>query len=474
MATMSTPAWEALGRGLAGEVVLPASSSYAEWSKGFNARFHDVRPQAVVLCANPQDVSETIGFLRRYGLDHVTRSGGHCFGGMSTTGGVIVDVTPMRTVTASGDHATVGAGTRLGDLYDQLQTHDRTVPGGTCPPVGIAGLALGGGLGILGRTYGVTSDSLVGARIVLADGRAVDCDEHHDDDLFWALRGGGGSFGVVTELTFRTVPSPNATNLNVSWPVGAAAAVVDAWQRWAPTAPDELAASLKLTTTADVDEPLRVDVYATLLGAESDATGLVDQVVDRVGTSPTSATHQHMSYPETRRFWAYLGVADASVEAAASTLPADQPHLASKSEFFERPLPAEAIDALIERFARDRVPGESRELDFMPWAGAYNRVPPAATAFVHRDQLFQLKHAAVVDADETAATKASAHRWVARSWATVHPWGSGHVFQNFADPDLEDWARAYYGANYGRLVRVKTRYDPSNFFRFHQSIGLGP
>jgi Berberine and berberine like len=109
----------------------------------------------------------------------------------------------------------------------------------------------------------------------------------------------------------------------------------------------------------------------------------------------------------------------------------------------------------------------------MPWGGAYNRVRPDATAFVHRDELFQLKHAVVVDPEASTGSKEAAHRWVARSWATVRPWGSGRVFQNFADPELEGWAGAYYGPNYQRLVRVKARYDPANFFHFHQSLPVG-
>ncbi|HEX5876781.1 MAG TPA: BBE domain-containing protein, partial [Actinomycetota bacterium] len=128
----------------------------------------------------------------------------------------------------------------------------------------------------------------------------------------------------------------------------------------------------------------------------------------------------------------------------------------------------------LDAFVGGRASGESRELDFMPWGGAYNRRPPDATAFVHRDQRFQLKHAVVVDPDTPPASQAAARRAAARSWASVHPWGSGRVFQNFADPDLEHWAEAYYGPNYARLVRVKARYDPSNLFHFPQSLPLRP
>ena len=118
-----------------------------------------------------------------------------------------------------------------------------------------------------------------------------------------------------------------------------------------------------------------------------------------------------------------------------------------------------------------RAPGESRELDFAPWGGAYNRIRPESTAFVHRDdELFQLKHSAVIDTEAATREQEAAHRWVARSWALVHALASGRVFPNFADPELEDWLSAYYGPNYQRLVGVKARYDPTGFFRFHQSL----
>jgi FAD/FMN-containing dehydrogenase len=340
--------------------------------------------------------------------------------------------------------------------------------------VGIAGLALGGGLGILGRTYGVTSDHLAGAQIVLADGRILECDEHHHDDLFWALRGAGaGNFGVVTSFEFRTVPAPEATNVHLSWPFSLAVPVIDAWQEWAPRGPDELAASLKVTTTGDVEQAPSVDVYAAVLGSDADATALAADFVARVGSDPARASHRHMSFPETRRFWAQLGAIEDLVAEIPEPAVTEPRQVFAKSEFFRRPLPTDAIAALVETFSRGRVAGESRELDFMPWGGAYNRVRPDATAFVHREELFQLKHAAVVDPPAPMPEVAAAPRWVSRSWTSVHRWGSGRVFQNFADRDLDNWAHAYYGTNYDRLVRVKARYDPANVFRFHQSLPTG-
>jgi FAD/FMN-containing dehydrogenase len=453
--TPSAADWDALQRAIDGDVVLPGSPDYDSLRKPAIPRFHDVLPQAVVLCRTPADVAETIRVARRTGLPTATRSGGHCFAGHSSTEGIVVDVTPMRSVSVSGEVATVGAGARLGAVYDALAEHDRTIPAGCGPTVGIAGLTLGGGLGILGRTHGLTADHLLAAQVVLADGRIVDCDQHHDPELFWALRGaGGGFFGVVTSLTFRTLPAPDATSFHLVWPPTEAAAVLDAWQAWAPDGPDELAASLLVTAAADLQQPPVVNVFGAMLGTEADTAVLLEELVARVGADPTSAVGKHQSYRATKRYLAEHGPGE------------ERPlgHPFSKSEFLARPLPADAVAALLQHLSEGRVAGQSRELDFTPWGGAYNRVPADATAFVHRQARFLLKHAVVVDPDTPNAERQAARRWLARSWATVHPWGSGGVYQNFPDPDLDDPARAYYGGNLDRLLRVKARYDPDGFF----------
>ena len=150
----STPEWKALQRSIAGVVELPDSEGYEHASRSFNARFDQIRPLGIVRCASPQDVAQTIAFVRRHGLEHATRSGGHSFAGQSSTGGLLIDVSPMRSVAIDGAVARIGAGASLGDVYEALHEHGLAIPAGTCPPVGIAGLTLGGGLGILGRSTG--------------------------------------------------------------------------------------------------------------------------------------------------------------------------------------------------------------------------------------------------------------------------------------------------------------------------------
>src|SRR5512132_958464 len=462
----SASEWSALQATIAGEVVRHDSPDYDSARKAAIARFHNIRPEAVVRCRTAGDVAETIGFVRAMRLPTAIRSGGHCFAGRSSSTGVVIDVTPMNAVSVSGGVATIGAGARLGDVYDSLSRHDLTLAAGSCPSVGIAGLTLGGGLGILGRTYGLTSDQLLGVQVVLADGRVVDCDDEHHEELFWALRGAGaGNFGVVTSFVFHTRAASSATNFHLSWTYPHAAAVIDAWQAWAPVAPDELYASLLVRAEREVERPPPLDVFGSMLGSEKDAADLLEELAVRAGVDPTSHLLGHMSRHETTRYWADLGGAERVDQEPARD---DYPLL--KSEFFQQPLPSEAVTALLNTLVAERAAGQSRELDFTPWGGAYNRISPDATAFVHRRELFSLKHSAVVDSDSSDAAKDGARRWLAKSWANVRPWGTGRVFPNFPDPDLEDWGPAYYGANYGRLLRVKQTYDPGNTFRFHQSL----
>jgi FAD/FMN-containing dehydrogenase len=217
------------------------------------------------------------------------RSGGHCFAGRSTTRGLVIDLSPLCPVELQGTVATIGAGATLGAIYARLEGEGRTIAAGSCPTVGIAGLTLGGGLGIFGRTYGLTSDQLLAAQVVLADGRVVDCDAERCSDLFWALRGAGaGQFGVVARFVFRTVPAQELTCFRLGWPLTAANAVLEAWQAWAPEAPNELAASLLLNTFSDVDRPPAVTLFGASLGTKSETASLVDQLAVRARADPVS------------------------------------------------------------------------------------------------------------------------------------------------------------------------------------------
>jgi FAD binding domain/Berberine and berberine like len=447
----STADWNALQSAIAGEVVLPGSSDYESARKPPLARFWDIRPAAVVRCRTTEDVAEALAIARRCGIDVTARAGGHCFAGRSSTRGLLLDLGPMDAVTVADGTASAGGGALLGPLYDAVAEHGRTIAGGCGPTVGIAGLTLGGGLGILGRRHGLTSDQLLAAEVVLADGRTVWCDEQQHSDLFWALRGAGGlRFGIVTRLVLETLPAPDATSFELRWPPAAAATLLDAWQRWAPDAPEEIAASLIVTAAAEPGSPIVARVFGAMLGSEPDARRTLGELVTRAGVDPASASFVQLPYRETKRRLAQHD--------EGSTAKPDPGHLYAKSQFFRAPLPSHVIAALIEHLDADRIAGHARELDFTPWGGAYNRVEADATAFVHRAERFLLKHEVVVAAGQADALTPAARDWLARSWTLAQPAAAGGAYPNFPDPDLSPWDRAYHGANLDRLLRVKARY----------------
>ena len=460
---MVTPGsdWHRLQATIDGDVVLAPEPTT------FNARFDHVRPEAVVQCTSPADVAATLSFVRRHELPFVVRSGGHCFAGHSTSTGLVLDVSPMdRVLPQDGGLVAVGAGARLGAIYDRLESDGRALPGGTCPSVGIGGLALAGGLGVLGRRYGLTSDQMISADLVLADGSRVTCDDSRDPDLFWALRGGGtAGFGVVTSFTFRTVPAPYALDFHLAWDFDRALAAVEAWQTWAPSAPDELAASLKLIAGGDPRQPPTVNVYGVLQVGDTERPGLVDDLCDLVGADPVWRWSSTLPFARTRQMWAGLPPPGVAFDDLGSTTAVPRPWMVARSEFFRRTLPTSVVESLLDELTRDRLARQERELDFMPWGGAYNRVDADATAFVHRDERFQLKHSATAGPDGPAEVKEGVHAFVRRSWELAHPYGSGGVFPAFPDRDLPQPAEAYYGANLPRLRAVKARLDPDGLFR---------
>jgi FAD/FMN-containing dehydrogenase len=445
--------WAGLRAALTGELLLPGRPGYDAARRPAIANFADVRPLAVVRCATPDDVAAAIGFTAGQGLPAAARAGGHCFAGRSSTAGVVIDLTPMNGIEVEGGRLRVGGGARLGQVYDQLAAHGLTIPAGCGPTVGVAGLTLGGGLGILGRMHGLTSDRLLGADVVLPDGRRLTCNSTEHPDLFWLLRG-GGSPGVVTELQLAAVPAPAMTGFHLQWTGSAAAPLVLAWQEWAPDAPDELAASLLVSVAGDVQRPAVVSLFGAFTGTQADAVATLGGLLALVGLTPESAAYRHGSHREVKRFLNGIDVHGSGV--------IDPPgFMYCKSEYFDQSLPTDTVAALMDALTGDRSPGEVRELDFTPWAGAYTRVPVDASAFVHRTARFLLKHGLTVP----AADQDVGRRWLRRSWDLTHPWGNGGCYQNFPDPDLPNPTDSYYTTNAARVRRIRQRYDPQR--RFH-------
>jgi hypothetical protein len=350
--------WRALDRSIEGEVLLPESEAY-EWErKPVIARFDEIKPRAVIRCAAAADVREVIAFARNNGIHVAARGGGHCVAGYSSTRGIVIDLAPMNSVAVTDGMARVGAGTRISELCERLDEHGLAIPTGTCPSVGLAGLTLGGGLGILGRAYGLTSDSLLAAQVVLADGRIAECDEYHHADLFWALRGAGaGNFGVVTEFAFAPRTAPRMTNFHLIWPFSAAA-VLSAWQAWAPHGPDELAADLVLTAAGDERAEPSLEVYGAVIGNERDGRELLTALTARAGADPRAAECRELSYRDTCAYQAERSVAYDRVEQTPHGTRKRQGYRITKSEFFARP-PSGSGDGRTDRHRRGSPPARS-------------------------------------------------------------------------------------------------------------------
>jgi len=457
--------YDELASGLRGEVVLPGASAYEQARLLFNTRFDAVKPRAVVFCESTTDVQRTVRWAHKHAVRIVPRSGGHSYGGYSTTSGVIVDVSRLSGVTLDPSHrAIVGAGARLIDVYAGLAQHGRTVPAGSCPTVGIAGLALGGGVGFASRKYGLTCDNLLEATVVLADGSAVTANGHVHPDLYWALRGGGGgNFGIVTRLVFRTHPVGQVATYAIEWPWSDAAKVVQAWQKLAPHAPDGMFSVLNLN--AAVGGHARITSAGQLFGSADRLRELVMPLAN-AGT-PSRFTVTSRSYLDAQEMWA-----GCSGTIAECHLP-PQGHLGrstfkGKSSIANKPLTPNGINAMIRQIEARITTGSGSGIILLDsYGGAINRVKKDATAFVHRNALFSMQYLAYWEPSAAAEPNL---RWLRNFYAAMRPYVSPYAYQNYIDPELGKWGRAYYGTNLPRLVAVKRRYDPKNVFRSSQSI----
>jgi FAD/FMN-containing dehydrogenase len=475
-ATATAADWSALGRGLAGRLVRPADADYGTARLLFDPRFDGARPAGIAFCDNPSDVAECLAFVRRFGVAVTPRSGGHSYAGYSSGSGLVIDVTRMNAVTQVGSGtARVGAGTRLVDLYAGLDAHGVTVPGGSCPTVGVAGLALGGGIGVVSRAYGTLSDNLESVQMVTPDGAVRECDAGQHSDLFWACRGaGGGNFGVATAFTFTTHPAQQMVLFFLNWPWSKASRVITAWQSWAPSAPDELWSNLHALSSATGDTPT-VQVGGTYLGSLSGAQRQISRLVDQVGSTP-QGTPFVSSHPHAMMIEAGC----AQLTTAQCHLPWQNPNgtLAREAEFakshiFTRALSPAAISAIIAAVGRRQqlTGGGEGGVALDALGGAVNRVAPDATAFVHRDGLFVAQFTTTWSDGAPASATNAQQNWLRAFHQTMTPYASGRAYQNYLDPELTGWQQAYYGANYARLLQVRAAYDPEHVMNLPRGIG---
>ncbi len=465
--------WATFASSLTGRLVRPSDPGYLTDLQLYDSRFDSVRPMAIAYCSSQTDVQRSIEFARSHGLPFTARSGGHSYAGYSTSTGLIIDVTAMASVTQGSGRATIGSGARLIDVYTPLNNAGVSIPGGSCPTVGIAGLTLGGGVGVVDRAYGLTCDALSSVVVVTADSRVVTADAATNSDLYWACRGGGGgNFGIATSFTYNTFPTSPLTLVFLTWPWAAASDVVPAWLSWAPGAPDQLWSNLLLMADPTGGSP-KLQVGVVWMGPASGVEAPLSRLFSAVGSPPSARPTETVPFGHAM----YVEGGCASFSQAACHLPSQtaggalsrQPSLA-KSGYFSAPLTDAGVAALIAGIAGRQSAGGQGAVGIDAYGGAINRVGPAATAFVHRSELASAQYNVPFDPGTPTAQLVASQAWLDSWYNTMVPHMDGSAYQNYIDPALPDWARAYYGANLPRLMQVKRTWDPDNAFRFAQSI----
>jgi FAD/FMN-containing dehydrogenase len=456
-----------LRRRLQGTLVTPSDHGWTAARALWNPRLR-TSPGAIAFCETAGDVAEVVRHAARAGLPVSARGGRHSFAGYCNGAGAIVaDVSRMDGVRLDpgGATVTVGAGADVLDVYRGLVLrHGRALPVGTCPTVGIGGLTIGGGFGHLMRRYGITADGLRAATVVLADGRVVRCAADRRADLFWALRGGGAGFGVVTELRFAVhrPADPIAFTLSFDWEHAPAA--LAAWQRSLPAAGSALSYG-RFRALRLPDGRLTATASGHWYGSEADLTTLLGALV---AAGPVRQTRRRTPFATAALPDGARRAADGSVTATVQRFPSYQ-----RSDFFARDLPGPAIAALLAQV--QRWPGRGGggheggvQLDAL--GAAVNRPAPDATAFVHRRERFHCAYLSFWGASDPPAQQGASTQWVREIHGAMRPYASGFAYQNYIDAELADPLPAYFGANLDRLRQIKRRYDPAGRFAFPAGV----
>lgn len=475
---VARPKWGRLRAALSGPLVLPGDADYERAKAMVLGQFDSVHPQAVAYCRTPRDVSVCLRFAQDHELPVAPRSGGHNYAGWSTTPGLIVDLSMMNGARPSGRTVRLGPGAQSVDAIAKLAPYDLQVLSGLCPTVCPGGYISGGGIGWGTRKYGLASDHLRSAQVVLADGRVVRADEENEPDLFWALRGGGGgNFGIVTEFEVAPVAIPSLINFTLTWPWEAAVDVIRGYTEWLPGGPDAWGSSLVafMAESAPGAVPVLL-IQGAYLGSEPEYHAARESLVSAIGRP--AATEDTAELPFDQAAMQYYGCGDFSVEEChlvGNNPEAKLPryHFAvDRGRLADHPLTAAAVRELLEAFEADRAAEQFRYLTFFALGGQANRVPADATAYVHRTSHYYIGYTVGLQVDEPeAGSRAAAQSWADKGFEVSDRYGIPENYVNFPDPHLADWRTAYYGANYSRLVRVKRDYDRYGFFSFGQSVG---
>ncbi|MFK0151034.1 FAD-dependent oxidoreductase [Streptomyces sp. NPDC090493] len=464
--------WTALAHALDGTLLRPGDASWTTAHQLYNTRFDGLKPAAVAYVAHADDIRTTLSYAQAHALKVSIRNGGHSYAGYSSGDGrLILDVSKLNRIRVSGGTAVVGAGSKLIDVYRALAAKGVTIPAGSCPTVGVSGLVLGGGHGVASRAYGLTCDSLTQATLIAADGTQVVANATTNKDLFWALRGAGnGNFGVVTELQFRTHPTPQGVTAYLTWPWAKAAQVFKAWQEWGPSQPDEIWSSLHLENSGSSP---RVSVACFSMGTYGELQNAVDALAHKAGANASSVSLRRHGYEEAMEI--YAGCSSFATEPQCH-LPGSTPGRSpqgklgretytARSDFFDRSLSAAGIQTALRQISGVR--GGAGSIAFTALGGAVNRVSPTATAFVHRRSRMLAQYIVSWGAGASGSTGQS---WLNAAHTAMKPYASGAAYQNYTDPTLTDWKKAYFGDAVTKLTKVKKQYDPNRFFSSPQGL----
>lgn len=466
--TVSASALNDLRSRLNGQLMLPGDSGYAAASAPANGRYRKTLPAAVARVADEADVVTCIKWCNENGVPLVGRGGGHSYAGFSTTTGLMVDLRRLNSVTIDKKAGTVvcGGAALNNDYFIATENGPWFLPGGTCLGVGVGGLTLGGGIGYNAHWAGLTCDHMTASHIATASGEILDIDNAHNDDLFWACRGGaGGSFGINTQFSFNLVEVPVKP---ISWyrfewtGVDNAAAVLAAFDKILTTAPAALNAVAMAEAIPVGDGGANAAVHIMSRGQY---IGPVDDLRDLVAPLLSIGTMTTQTLIETM-FW--------DTQRTIATVEPPSHSFGDVSRYSSAVMPDQVYADIANLIANCPSRSDDANGSFwsLGWVGGevMDRFSRTETAYVHRNMLTLLRPTTVWPDDAPASVSDGLNGWTEDIIKTISPHTPNESYQNFPNRSIDDWQEQYYGENFQRLVDVKTRYDPSNLFNNPQSV----
>jgi FAD/FMN-containing dehydrogenase len=430
---------------LEGNLILPDDTGYDEAREVFNAMI-DRRPAAIAQCATTSDVVACIDVARSNDIPVTVRGGGHGVAGHSVSDdSLMIDLSLMKDIQVDVDSqiAHVGPGVRLGELIETTEKFGLVSPTGTASNTGVAGLTLGGGIGWLGGKYGLAVDNLVGAEVVLSDGSVVNANADEHQDLYWALRGGSGNFGVVTRFDLRLHAVSEVIGGMLIYPFDRAQETLQFVRDMTKSAPDELTVAAALTTDPEGNKV--VAFIVCWCGDREEGERVLAPL--RAFGPPLADLVEPMPYSRMNTL-----IDDA--------VPAGARHYWKQA--FAKELSDGAIDALIEQSRKAPTAGNMILIDVLQ--GAITRIAPDATAFAHRDAGIGIVMLSIWTDPADDDTHIG---WTRGLFEAFRPFSTGGVYLNESQ---EDRSQAVFGANYARLAEIKYRYDPTNMFNHNANI----